>query len=390
MASEAVLSAYDIQYMINDLTEVQAVDDITGLCDLVKNRYIVRRSADQSELTEDPPAMLFPGLIAAISQFENSQKLKIEGSPHKFFGTEGLLQHLVSTAHQINSLFPTKTLPLLTRQTPQGESISFTAAQAHCLLANAFFLNIGRIPLVEVESSKRRHITRTIPHFGSITFIDLYRSRSKVGIASILCFLSYFEQVRLHLELVSPSRLIRATRHRDLDPLTIEHLLHCFPPLAAVSFHTSTVEKSSANIHIDFANEDLHVGAIWPCATQEEILFSIRPEYFIFVMLSETMDTNEAISLSGGLQFSMTTGFQNRFRWVGVPKFPQSDVSIIAIDALVSDGLQHQLLDCNMLRDISKARLGFGVKGFGDVVSAGLWGCGAFGGDPSVKFLEQV
>ena len=70
---------------------------------------------------------------------------------------------------------------------------------------------------------------------------------------------------------------------------------------------------------------------------------------------------------------------------------------IIAIDSMVAESLSEQLLTRNLLRDMNKCLAGFAGaarrKRRGKsavVVATGAWGCGAFGCDNGIKFLQQV
>ena len=70
-------------------------------------------------------------------------------------------------------------------------------------------------------------------------------------------------------------------------------------PVLAVSLVQERLEDVPADATagratlVDFANEQLHVGDIWPTATQEELLFSLYPQLFPAILISETMLDHE-------------------------------------------------------------------------------------------------
>ncbi|CAM9708325.1 unnamed protein product, partial [Choristocarpus tenellus] len=173
------------------------------------------------------------------------------------------------------------------------------------------------------------------------------------------------------------------------------------------------IEDSRALAHVDFANRDLHIGRVIPSATQEEVLFSIRPELFIAMLVAGSrIADNEAIVISGAHRFSTYTGYLSTFRFNGEVRDwekGQRPPDIIAIDAIVNPGGHVQYAPASLLRDTDKAYLGFlpqdtvhSVCSPGDKVAAqthsekqpgistGNWGCGMFGGDVILKFVQQA
>jgi poly(ADP-ribose) glycohydrolase len=76
----------------------------------------------------------------------------------------------------------------------------------------------------------------------------------------------------------------------------------------------------------------------------------------------------------------------NRRWWQQTEEEEEVPPAVIALDALVNSG-QKQWQRTSLLRDLHKAYLGF--TGFA-TISTGNWGCGVFGGDPLLKFLQQL
>lgn len=155
--------------------------------------------------------------------------------------------------------------------------------------------------------------------------------------------------------------------------------------------------------HVDFANKTLHIGAVIPSATQEEVMFSIRPDLFTVMLVAGkvAMADDEAILVSGARRFSLYTGYLRTFEWAGpVAKLEERAPTVVAIDATVVQSRVAQYSQAQNTRDVTKCWLGFlGGRDFVSAspqpawaVSTGAWGCGAFGGDPVLKvciFHEQ-
>jgi hypothetical protein len=64
--------------------------------------------------------------------------------------------------------------------------------------------------------------------------------------------------------------------------------------------------------------------AVWPCATQEELLFSLYPECSAGILFCETMQPNEAIQIGNVRPYCTSTGFQDTFRVMGQAEATES------------------------------------------------------------------
>jgi len=166
------------------------------------------------------------------------------------------------------------------------------------------------------------------------------------------------------------------------------------------------IEDGWNTLQIDFANKYLGGGVLNTGCIQEEIRFMISPECLLGLLFTEVMTHNEAIIIKGVEQFSKYTGYSFGFKYAGnfdhareAPKSAKRDQTVIvAIDAVRLTSPLKQFLPGKMLREIFKAYVGFSVppkdmdapksSGF-KVISTGNWGCGAFGGDVSLKSMLQ-
>ena len=59
----------------------------------------------------------------------------------------------------------------------------------------------------------------------------------------------------------------------------------CFIPAVPTITADKRIEDSEASAHVDFANAKIHIGCIIASATQEEVLFSLRPELLVCFVL---------------------------------------------------------------------------------------------------------
>ncbi|KAH7275881.1 hypothetical protein B0J15DRAFT_476093 [Fusarium solani] len=132
-------------------------------------------------------------------------------------------------------------------------------------------------------------------------------------------------------------------------------------------------------------------------ATQEEIFVGIAPESYPVVLVAPHLEDDTVIVVSGARAMLSVKGQRRQIEWsrVGVSSLTE-DVEqpggrLVFMDALEmdmlgspSEGSLPDLHPENIDREIKKATAGF-VSYRGDAVFTGLWGCGAFGGDPGVK-----
>jgi len=143
------------------------------------------------------------------------------------------------------------------------------------------------------------------------------------------------------------------------------------------------MEQSDGTGFVDFANQMIHIGHIIPQMTQEEVLFSCCPECFVSLLFVEKFLDNEAMIIRGVQRVCTYTGYFRTFQVSGL--YPRTRIhDIVVIDACYYG----QFLKHMLIRDLNKAWLGFARCN--GKISTGHWGCGAFGGDKILKFLQQM
>lgn len=202
------------------------------------------------------------------------------------------------------------------------------------------------------------------------------------------CLLDYFTRIQkvwgtelLNQEVVE----YELVRHTHYDTTLVKG--QSFGENLEVEIHVDRMEEginSQDTAIVDFANARLHIHSITPSVTQEELLFSIHSECFLGLCLfPKEMEDDECIVFRNVWQHADYTGYLETFRFAGPLKEEKRVATIIAMDALM--GRQWERFE----RDIRKAYLGFSAVS-SPIVSTGNWGCGAFGGNPTLKFIQQV
>lgn len=150
---------------------------------------------------------------------------------------------------------------------------------------------------------------------------------------------------------------------------------------------------------MDFANKFLGGGVLGSGCVQEEIRFVICPELIVSKLFTECLRPNEALFMVGAEQYSSYEGYANTFTWNGDFKDDtpfdgnrRRKCTIVAIDALHFMQSSHQYKEDLILRELNKAYVGFlhPLETAAPGVASGNWGCGAFGGESTLKAVIQL
>lgn len=157
-------------------------------------------------------------------------------------------------------------------------------------------------------------------------------------------------------------------------------------------------DRGTGMLQVDFANKFVGGGVLEDGCVQEEIRFVIAPELIVSRLMTEELDPNESLLVTGCERFSNYGGYGWLTRWLSDHRdgnvrdgWGRLATEILAIDARVCRSLPSQLLDHALLRELNKAYCGFRCES--DVrcpIATGNWGCGAFGGDLRLKALLQL
>lgn len=308
-----------------------------------------------------------------------------ESESKEFF--DNLLPKIIRLALRLPSIVQCG-IPLLKQG--QNRSLSLTQLQVACLLANAFLCTFPRR-----NTTKRKSEYSTFP---AINFNRLFQSRGQSVIEKIKCICHYFKRVCNQ----PPTGVVTFIR-RSMTQAELPNWSQIDTPLAVTPLHIThcgTIEYQGRGLlQVDFANKFLGGGVLGQGCVQEEIRFSICPELLISKLFTECLRPTEALIMVGCEMYSTYSGYSNSFVWEGnydddtpLDSSRRKKVHIVAIDALPFARPSHQYREDLMLRELNKAYVGFfhPLDTIAPGVASGNWGCGAFGGDATLKALLQL
>ena len=282
-------------------------------------------------------------------------------------------------ALEMPELFPEK-IPLLlnndstSKNKSKKTELKLNRKQCACLLIHSLFGTM-------IDIDQGRH-----GHFNSFFCVGLFMGATN---QKAMCLLNYVR----HVGLESPSTNEMVTFERVSVEKSPEWSSMSDVPLCKVNVLNGkeSITDSAAPFHVDFANMFIGGGSLSGGCVQEEILFLEKPELIVAQAIMEVMTPNEAIALRGAERHSILTGYGREqyatgVRWAGdaSDKHPST---ILAIDAIVASQVD-QFEPSWINREILKAYAGF-LPASGSSIATGNWGCGAFGGDLQLKFIEQ-
>lgn len=76
------------------------------------------------------------------------------------------------------------------------------------------------------------------------------------------------------------------------------------------------IEKDAPNmLHVDFANKYVGGGMLSHGCVQEEILFMLCPELIVSRLMTEVLEDNETLLITGYERFNDYVGYASSFRW---------------------------------------------------------------------------
>ncbi|KAL7714163.1 poly(ADP-ribose) glycohydrolase [Entamoeba marina] len=216
---------------------------------------------------------------------------------------------------------------------------------------------------------------------GDISYFDII-FKNKLAKERLICNLAY-----LHYMFLSPESVKNEIVTFKRNVITTPHdWSNDISPLHSFKYSAGGIQLSKLPVHVDFANKLLHIHQIIPSVTQEELLFSTRPECLVGMLLFEKMKTTDSISIENTLSINTSKGYSTTFEWTGFYCDEECNKhnTIIAIDAVFVNCFGKKKID----RDLNKCYNGFSsVQGD---IATGKWGCGVFSNDPCLKFIQQV
>mmetsp|Transcript_24235 Transcript_24235/g.33983 ORF Transcript_24235/g.33983 Transcript_24235/m.33983 type:complete len:479 (+) Transcript_24235:60-1496(+) len=309
-----------------------------------------------------------------------------------FFST--LLPFIQQLARDLPTTVPK--LPILV---PNKEgSIHLHQRQIACILANAFFCTFDTVDPARFTGFK----------FPTLSFRSLYAGMYHSS--AMECILNYFYQIQKSM----PQGTVEFYR-KALTPERTPNWAASTKKMAPVKvLPKGLIELSKARYHADFANEFLGGGVLHGGNVQEEILFLIKPECLAGLLFCAKMKNNEAIGIRGAQRYSSYSGYGFHFEFADAYddksiRDAQGNIRtiILAFDAIVSFDRDMQFKQMPFDRDLNKAYIAFSKTpheehianncnsnapepNLDNTIATGNWGCGAFGGDKHLKFIQQL
>ena len=283
----------------------------------------------------------------------------------------------------MNNIFPNGEIEIL--ESEKTNKIILTRLQVALLFILGFF-DIFQ-PYMEKLKINRRY-----------DFEPVFNSKYGPSFAKGRSFINYMTIIGKWLEEKNPILEEKITYLRENKQVDIKNFENIKKLCDIQIIEEGSMFNTEAKFCIDFANKYIGGGALSGGCVQEEILFAVEPEAIVSMFLMEVMDDNDAIRIDNLIQYSNYSGYAFSFKYEeSAIKDEQNLIrhNIIAIDAVCaySGGVDRE----SIKRDLIKAYIGFNLINFDDkdveklpkTISSGNWGCGAFGGDYELKFIQQ-
>nr|XP_008112663.1 PREDICTED: poly(ADP-ribose) glycohydrolase isoform X1 [Anolis carolinensis] len=297
---------------------------------------------------------------------------------------QSILPDMVKLALCLPSIC-TQPIPLLKQK--MNHSITMSQEQTASLLANAFFCTFPR------RNAKMKSEYSSYP---DINFNRLFEGRSPRKPEKLKTLFCYFRKVTEK----RPTGLVTFTRQCLQEFPEWERSQKKMSKLH-VTYEGTIENNGHGMLQVDFANRFVGGGVTGAGLVQEEIRFLINPELIVSRLITEVLDHNECLIITGAEQYSEYTGYAETYRWARSheDETPRDEwqrrcTEIVAIDAFHFRRFLDQFAPEKIRRELNKAYCGFSRPGVPphhlSAIATGNWGCGAFGGDARLKALIQI
>ena len=147
-------------------------------------------------------------------------------------------------------------------------------------------------------------------------------------------------------------------------------------------------------IQIDFADKFIGGYTIGPGLVQEEIRFITAPEHIVAMLITEELDDDECLIMTGCEKFSSYSGYSKSFKFEGNyidgssrDILGRKHIQWIAMDAQsYHTNPESQFDETNIIRDLKKSYCAFSASKTNEsAIATGNWGCGIFQGNVHLK-----
>lgn len=293
-----------------------------------------------------------------------------------------ILPTIQRLALRLPELFPVdQRVPLLLQQ--RNDKVVLTQEQCACLLACSF---MGALWIGPIFYAKQA--------FHEFDVQMLFVATFGPGVGKLQSVLHYFDRLS---ESIPPGKV--TFRRQVLGKRDVPNWAKSTRPIRPIKVDPrGKIEDADTPFHADFANKYIGGGVLSRGCVQEEILFVLKPECLVSMLLCPVMEDNEVIFIHGAERFSDYQGYARTLTfggdYVDTKRTEEGDIDnvIVAVDAIVAWG-DIQWLPASLLRDLNKMYCSCWDPTNaipGHPLATGNWGCGAFGGDKSLKAVQQM
>jgi poly(ADP-ribose) glycohydrolase len=307
---------------------------------------------------------------------------------HGFFDScWPMLAHIASA---LPTFFPLATLPVL----GPGDELRLSGGQVACLVVHQFLCTLQVPPWRDGYhdfsiwySSGQRHpkavemyLTALFTYFASLPdALTTTPLSTRINLEDRLDTIVIY-RVR-GCESISTRIPLEETRLSPIEVICVEE--HTAGPEQYVAQGPRGAMVVASNKMIGFGQS----------ATQEEVIIGISPEACPAVLVTLPLEDDETLSIDGSRAMLTVTGERRDIRW---KEYEPAIRDLPSGKLLLMDALEMDLADTtkgladldegNVDREIRKAATAFTSPDH-DIIWTGLWGCGAFGGNPAVKMV---
>lgn len=295
-----------------------------------------------------------------------------------------ILPYIIKMALKLPELVP-EAPPMLFPQT--AAEVAFDQKQCVSLVANMFLCTFPR------RLPRHSSTTNEYSDFPDVHFAPLFLSSEEYLVNKLYCLCAYFDYHRNNADANNRVCFRRMVLKESPDWKGMTSLVS-IPQITA----NKKIEDIEGVWQADFANKSIGGGVLGRGAVQEEIRFCVSPELFVSRLITSELASNEAMLISGSMKYCTYTGYSTSFKFSGAfnDVYGLKNVTeIVAFDAIgykTPEDAKGQFMARDTLRELEKATVAFAPTCESSLpdVATGRWGCGAFNGNVTWKFLIQM